>query len=92
VLAFGSGEVVVVDDVNSFPRQCGPDLLAITLGLALEQRSGLLEGLSPLLAGRASVGRLLGDSGRDLLFQAADTLAEELIEVRRDDCEELHAF
>ncbi len=45
-----------------------------------------------LLFRRPSVGGEFGDVRRHLLFQAADSLAEELVHVRREDCEKLHAL
>ncbi len=92
LLAFDGRKVVVVGDVNPRIGQRRADLLAITRRLPLEQRPSRLEGRRPLLVGRAPVRRLLGHAGRDLLFQPADALAEELVEVRGDDREELHAL
>jgi len=92
LVAFDDREVVVIEDVDPRVGQRRTDLLAIPLGLPFEQGPDLLESRFPLFARRVAVRRLLGHAGRDLLFQPADALAEELVYVRRNDCEELHAL
>jgi len=91
-VAFGRGEGRVVDDFDTRLGERGADHLAVTLGLPVEHRPGRVEDLAPLLAGRPAVDRGVGDAGVDLLFQAADPLHEELVEVPREQAEKPHAL
>ena len=59
--------------------------------LRLEPRDQL-EAVGDLLLRRAAVGRDRVQLRADLLLEAADALLEELVDVRADDREELHAL
>ena len=67
-------------------------LLERSATLLLLERVDQLEAVGDLLLRRAAVGRDRVELRADLLLEAADPLLEELVEVRADDREELHAL